>query len=122
MCAKYEHPENWVQELPKLYKDSPEDRYIRTLGTNLDIMLKHCYKIFKDDYNIHGYEQNMSIDIVHNYSGFVTVCQQKLPYYTNTHYERFHNYVKNMGKTTKRAPRKSKKVVEALDAAAPACC
>ena len=122
MCVDYENPTNWMVELPKHYPSSPENNYIQKLGKNLDILYTQCYKIFKTDFNIHGYSATMGIDTVHNYSGFVSTCSGQPLYGTNKHKERFDKYVANMGKTTKRAPRKSAKVVEALNAAAPACC
>jgi hypothetical protein len=122
MCVPYKDHSNWVVELPSINKACPETRYIQSMGKNLDILYKNCYNIFKDDHNIHGYPKNTKIDIVHNFSGFVSTCSGQPLDYVNTHKERYNKYVANMGKTTKRAPRKSKKMVEALNAATPAYC
>jgi hypothetical protein len=122
MCVQYENPVNWLVELPRIKKNCPETCYIKKLGKNLDILYQNCYNIFKDDHNIHGYPKNTRIDTVHNYSGFVSTCSGYQLYEINTHKERYEKYVANMGKTTKRAPRKSAKMVEALNTAAPACC
>lgn len=122
MCVPYKNPSNWMVELPSINKSCPETYYMKKMGKNLDILYQNCYNIFKDDHQIHGYPPETHIDTVHNHSGFVSTCSGMSLYGDNKHKERFDNYVANMGKTTKRAPRKSTKVVEALDAAAPACC
>ena len=122
MCVQYKDQSNWMVELPSINKSCPETAYIHKMGNNLDILYKNCYNIFKNDHNIHGYPPKTRIDFVHNYSGFVSTCSGKPLYETNKHKERFDKYVANMEKTTKRAPRKSAKVVEALNAAAQACC
>lgn len=122
MCIPYKDPSNWMVELLSINNSCPEANYIRKMGKNLDILWKHCYNIFKDDFNIHGFDTTKNITTIHNYSGFISTCSEDIYYINNTHHMRFINYVANMGKTTKRAPRKSKKVVEAFDAAAPACC
>ena len=122
MCVPYKEPAAWQTELCTHNKSCPEAYYIEKMGKNLDILYQNCYTIFKDDHHIHGYPPETRIDTVHNYSGFVSTCSGKPLAGANKHKERYDNYVANMGKTTKRAPRKSKKMVEALDAAAPACC
>lgn len=123
MCAEYIERNNWQKEILQ-HSSWPEGRYADRLGENLAIICDHIYNIYKNDFNITGFEEDCKIENLHNYSGFLSVCTGDASRSTskpNTHEQEYKNYVAGLSETAKRVTKKPRKVAKALNPAAQAC-
>lgn len=120
MCVEYKDPMNWQEELPNLAPKSTERGYIKTTKPILDMLINKCYAIFKRC-SITGVVGTADYEI-HNYSGFISLCDTSSWMPNNTHREVLSVYKNRYEKAAKRAANQSKEMAEAVNAATEANC